>query len=122
VVKGVVVKDLEIMAAGRRVVEALGDSLRGLVTLQCMVTQDRRMRFIEINARFGGGAPMGIAAGADYPLWLLQELRGETPQIAFDGFRHGLCMLRYDWSTFLPLDDVTPRLERPLHPFPPFAS
>lgn len=120
--KGVVVKDLDIMNAGRRVVESLGDSVRGLVTLQCMVTDDRRIRFIEINPRFGGGAPMGIAAGADYPRWLLQELQGQTPEIAFDGFQHGLCMLRYDWSAFVPLgEDCTPKVAKPLRPCPPFA-
>jgi carbamoyl-phosphate synthase large subunit len=119
VCKGVVVKDRKIMEAGRRVVEALGRSLRGLVTLQCIVTADQRIRFIEINPRFGGGAPLGIAAGADYPAWLIQELRGETPQIRFDGFRHGLCMLRYDWSTFIPLGNkLRPRLAEPLKGFP----
>lgn len=119
--KGVVVKDLEIMHAGRRVVEMLGPSVRGIVTLQCIVTSERRICFIEINPRFGGGAPLGIAAGADYPLWLLQELLGPPPQIAFDGFRHGLCMLRYDWSAFVPLEaDLQPRLNPPLGSFPEF--
>ena len=110
------------MDAGRHVVDSLGRSLRGLVTLQCIVTADRRIRFIEVNPRFGGGAPLAIAAGADFPTWLLQELRGEKPAIAFDGFRHGLCMLRYDWSTFVPLDeDLAPRLAKPLRGFPDFA-
>jgi carbamoyl-phosphate synthase large subunit len=119
--KGVVVKDLEVMQAGRRVVEALGPSVRGLVTLQCIVTAERRIRFIEINPRFGGGAPLGIAAGADYPLWLLQELLGQTPAVAFDGFRHGVCMLRYDWSVFVPLGpDLKPELAPPLAEPPPF--
>ena len=119
VCKGVVVKDHKIMAAGQRVVEGLGRSLRGVVTLQCIVTADNRIRFIEINPRFGGGAPLGIAAGADYPAWLIQELRGETPEIKFDGFRHGLCMSRYDWSAFIPLgDNLTPRIVRPLKGFP----
>jgi carbamoyl-phosphate synthase large subunit len=119
--KGVVVKDAEIMNAGKRVVEALGKSLRGMVNLQCIVTPERRIRFIEINPRFGGGAPMAIAAGADYPSWLIQELRGERPEIAFDGFRHGLCMLRYDWSVFVPLDDdLKPRLADPLRSWPLF--
>ena len=102
--------------------ETLGPTLRGLVTLQCIVTPQRRIRFVEVNPRFGGGAPMGIAAGADYPGWLLQELLGRTPQIAFDGFRHGLCMLRYDWSTFVPLDAPhTPQLKPPLAGFPDFV-
>lgn len=120
--KGVVVKDPEIMAAGKRVVETLGPSMRGLVTLQCIVTAERRIRFIEINPRFGGGAPLGIAAGADYPGWLLQELLGQQPAIAFDGFRHGMCMLRYDWSVFAELGvDLKPEIVRPSRPFPPFT-
>lgn len=119
--KGVVVKDRPIMDAGRHVVERLGPSLRGLVTLQCIVTPERRIRFIEINPRFGGGAPLGIAAGADYPGWLIEELLGRSPTIAFDGFRHGLCMSRYDWSVFLPLgDDLGQEQATPLRPYPPF--
>ena len=117
--KGVVIKDRKIMEAGKRVVEALTPPPLGLVTLQCIVTTDHRIRFIEINPRFGGGAPMGIAAGADYPGWLIQELLGQNPEIQFDGFQHGLCMLRYDWSAFLPLgQDLTPRVLPPLKPFP----
>lgn len=117
--KGVVIKDRKIMDAGKRTVEALVPTPPGLVTLQCIVTVDHRIRFIEINPRFGGGAPMGIAAGADYPGWLLQELLGRQPEIQFDGFQHGLCMLRYDWSAFLPLgQDLTPRIMPPLKPFP----
>ena len=47
------------------------------------------------------------------------ELLGRTPAIAFDGFRHGLVMLRYDWSAFMPLEDnLTPRLVAPLKKFP----
>jgi len=119
--KGVVNRDPEIMAAGCRLVETLGPSVRGIVTIQCIVTPERRIRFIEINPRFGGGAPLSIAAGADFPLWLLQELRGDTPAITFDGFRHGLCMLRYDWSAFLPLGiDLQPQLVPPLRPCPQF--
>lgn len=101
--KGIVVKDREIMEAGRRAVAALGNSCRGIVTLQCIVTPTRRIRFIEINPRFGGGAPLSIAAGADFPGWILDELCGRSPTIAFDGFQDGMCMLRYDWSVFLPL-------------------
>ncbi len=121
--KGVVVKHHGVMAAGRRVVEKLGDSLRGLVTLQCILTPDDRIRFIEINPRFGGGAPLSIAAGADFPRWLLEELHGRAPAIALDGFRHGIAMLRYDWSVFVGLDeDLRAELRPPLNPSPPFID
>jgi carbamoyl-phosphate synthase large subunit len=120
--KGIVVKDHAIMNAGKHVVETLGPSVRGVITLQCIVTPERRIRFIEINPRFGGGAPLAIAAGADFPGWLLQELDGQLPPIAFDGFQHGLCMLRYDWSVFLPLGpDLRPRLVKPLRDCPDFT-
>jgi len=119
VVKGVTVKDLELMAAGRRVVEALGPSVRGLLTIQCIVTADRRIRFIEINPRFGGGAPLSIAAGADFPSWLLQELRGEQPTIAFDSWRDRLCVFRYDWAVFVPEEQTgDPAAAAPLPPPP----
>jgi carbamoyl-phosphate synthase large subunit len=119
--KGVVVKDREVMQAGRNVVRQLGPSVRGLVTLQCIVTPQRRIRFIEINPRFGGGAPLGIAAGANYPLWLLEELLGRTPAIAFDGFESGLCAARYDWAAFLPLgEDMQQRVVRPRNEYPKF--
>lgn len=120
--KGIVVKDADIMAAGRRVAEALGSSCRGLITLQCIVTADKRIRFIEINPRFGGGAPLSVAAGADFPRWLLQELLGQTPEIAFDGFTHGTCMLRYDWSAFAVFDDLKARTQAPLAPPPRFLD
>ena len=121
VIKGVVVKNPEIMQAGKRVVELLGPSVRGVVTAQCIVTPDRRIRFIEMNPRFGGGAPLAIAAGADLPGWLIQSLLGEEPRISFDGFRHGMSMSRYHWSAFVPLDDdLAPSLRTPLRPYPQF--
>ena len=117
--KGVVIKDRKIMDAGKRVVEAMSPIPPGLITLQCIVTMDSSIRFIEINPRFGGGAPMGIAAGADYPYWLIQELLGEKPEIQFDRFEDGMCMLRYDWSAFVPLGpDRKPRLQPPMKPYP----
>jgi carbamoyl-phosphate synthase large subunit len=117
--KGVTVRDADIMAVGQRVVEAMGAGMRGLVTVQCMVTESKRSAVIEINPRFGGGAPLSIAAGADFPGWLLQEVRGETPTISTDGWQDGLCMLRYDWSVFAALDKLGER--KPLADPPPFA-
>lgn len=93
--KGQVVKNLEIMSQARRVVELLGAG-PGVITVQLFVTDDGRIRFTEVNPRFGGGAPLSIQAGADFPRWILQELTGNPPQIDFDGFTDGLTMLRYD--------------------------
>ena len=98
--KAVVVKDKAIMAVGMRVAEALGEC-RGVITVQCMVTPRGRIRVIEINPRFGGGAPLAIHAGADMPRWLMMEHLGRTPRIKPDGFRDDVGMLRYDESVFV---------------------
>lgn len=98
--KGVTVKSPKIMALGKAVAEALGEC-RGIVTVQCIVTKSGRMPAIEINPRFGGGAPLGIAAGANYPKWILQEFLGKEPKIRWGGFRGDVAMLRYDQSVFV---------------------
>ena len=106
--KGVVVKDAAIMDVGRRVAEMLGEC-RGVITVQCMVTRRGRIRVIEINPRFGGGAPLSIHAGAGFPKWLLQEWLGDRPRIDPLGFRDGVAMLRYDESVFIDgADTLTP--------------
>ena len=56
---------------------------------------------IEINPRFGGGYPLALAAGADYPELLIREyFLGE--RIAYrDDWRDGMLMLRYDDAVFV---------------------
>lgn len=98
--KGLIVKDPAIMAVGHRVAEILGEC-RGVITVQCIVTAQGRIRVIEINPRFGGGAPLSIHAGADFPKWILQELLGQRPRINPTGFRDDVAMLRYDESVFV---------------------
>ena len=99
--KGLIVKDPAIMAVGRRVAEMLAEC-RGVITVQCIVTPQKRIRVIEINPRFGGGVPLSIHAGADFPKWILMELLGRKPRINPTGYRDDLAMLRYDDSVFLP--------------------
>lgn len=98
--KGVTVKDRAIMNVGKRVALALGEC-RGVVTVQCIVNPRGRIRVIEINPRFGGGAPLAIHAGADFPAWILAEHLGRRPRINPTGFRDGVTMLRYDESVFV---------------------
>jgi carbamoyl-phosphate synthase large subunit len=106
--KAVTVKNRRVIAIGRRVARTLG-GCRGVVTVQCIVTPEKRIRVIEINPRFGGGAPLGIRAGADYPLWLLSEHLGRPVHIDPLGFESNLAMLRYDESVFISMDTVRSR-------------
>jgi len=103
--KGQIVKHGEIMDQARRLTELL-QAGPGVITLQLFVTESGRIRFTEINPRFGGGAPLSIHAGADFPKWILQELTGGRPRIGFDNFTDGLMMLRYDAEVWLEKSEV----------------
>lgn len=93
--KGVTVKHSRLIDAGARVAAALPGCV-GCITIQCFLTPDEGVEFLEINPRFGGGFPLSAAAGADFPRWILQWMRGEDPEIALDGWHDGVAMLRYD--------------------------
>jgi carbamoyl-phosphate synthase large subunit len=61
-----------------------------------------RPHFTEINARLGGGVPLGIVAGADSPRWLLARSAGipiEIPPLG--SYNTDFYMTRYDDSFFL---------------------
>jgi carbamoyl-phosphate synthase large subunit len=98
--KGQVVKDPRIMSEAARLVETLGAG-PGVITLQLFLTDDSKVKFIEINPRFGGGVPLSIKAGANFPKWILQESLGEKTKIRFNGFEDNLIMLRYDGEVWL---------------------
>ena len=99
VAKGVTIHDPAIIAACIKIARALPAA--GPITVQCMV-KDGVPHFTEINARLGGGVPLGVAAGADYPRWLLARAAGidiEIPPLG--SYRIGLYMTRFDDSFFL---------------------
>ena len=98
--KGQVIKNKKIMAEAKRLIEIL-QAGPGVITLQLFLTEDGRMKFIEVNPRFGGGVPLSVKAGANFPKWLLLEMLGKKPNIKFDGFKDGLAMLRYDAEIWL---------------------
>ncbi|PKL50538.1 MAG: transcriptional regulator [Planctomycetes bacterium HGW-Planctomycetes-1] len=93
--KGTIVKNKTVMNKVAELVKCLGAG-PGVVTVQLILSKDKKMKFIEINPRFGGGAPLSIKAGADFPKWILAELIGKKPQIKSSGFKDKLTMLRYD--------------------------
>jgi carbamoyl-phosphate synthase large subunit len=93
--KGQVVKNPAIMSQAAKLVEKLGAG-PGVITLQLFLTGGKKVKFIEINPRFGGGVPLSIKAGANFPKWILQGLLGRKTNIRFDAFKDNLIMLRYD--------------------------
>jgi carbamoyl-phosphate synthase large subunit len=98
--KGQVVKNPHIISKATKLVEALGAG-PGVITLQLFLKDNSKIKFIEINPRFGGGAPLSIKAGANFPKWILQELSGKKTNIRSDGFKDDLIMLRYDSEVWM---------------------
>lgn len=74
IAKGQVLRDREIIDDVKRVLDILKPI--GHITIQCMKTK-KGIEYIEINPRFGGGAPMSIDAGANSCENIYRLLRGE---------------------------------------------
>jgi carbamoyl-phosphate synthase large subunit len=72
----------------------------GPITLQCILHQETQEPvFFEINPRFGGGVPAAIAAGANYPRYLLEMVLGRP--VSYRGHEDGLYMLRYEEAIYV---------------------
>ena len=104
--KGVTVRSPELQGLAARICEALPGAF-GTITVQVFVGDDPgELAVIEINARYGGGFPLALEAGADFPRWQLEELLGLPSTAAPDDWRDGLVMLRYDAAVFVDEGDA----------------
>ena len=101
IAKGRIVRDRGIIEDVSRLLTYLKPV--GHITIQCMRTE-RGIEYIEINPRFGGGAPMSIAAGADSCENLYRLLRGEELEWS-EEFRENVTFLRFDASIMLNEDN-----------------
>jgi carbamoyl-phosphate synthase large subunit len=66
----------------------------GPLTIQAFLTPDGPV-LTEINPRFGGGFPLTLAAGGDYPAWILRAIAGTQLSACFGDFTRNLYMSRY---------------------------
>jgi len=97
--KGVTVHDPRIIDACAKIAHAL--PAIGPITVQCMIKDDTP-HFTEINARLGGGVPLGVAAGVDAARWLLAGAAGIPVDIPpLGSYQTGLYLTRFDESFFL---------------------
>ena len=98
--KAVTVNDKEIIEWSYKVAKLMSDAI-GCVTLQCFKQNNGELKFIEINPRFGGGFPLTAAAGANYPLWILQMLSDQPIQEDMQAqWQDNFAMLRFDQGLF----------------------
>lgn len=99
--KGKTVDRPDLIEQAVYIVEKLGAI--GPLTLQCMDTGDK-VYWIEINPRFGGGVPLAIQAGVDYPYLIYQLVKGEVVQPFLGQYTRNLAMLRYDQAVYTKLE------------------
>ena len=92
-VKGMTVKDSDLIDFGRLVAESL--PLAGPATIQCFREGDGRHLVTDVNPRFGGAFPLPHAAGSRYPELAVALANGETPDPRLGDFREGIVMTRF---------------------------
>jgi len=97
-IKGKTVKDKKAINYALKISKAFG--FCGAITLQYIIGKEG-IKFIEVNPRFGGGCALGIAAGANSPLFLVQIIAGRKIENRIWKFKEGLVMLRYTEDLYL---------------------
>ena len=91
-IKGESLDDADLRAVAVRVAETLG--IKGPACVQCFRDGDVYL-VTDVNARFGGGFPLHVAAGGGYPDLALALARGERPEPRLGAYRPGVTMVRY---------------------------
>jgi carbamoyl-phosphate synthase large subunit len=92
-IKGMTIRDWDLIEYGRFVSEAL--PIWGPANIQCFRQPDGRHAVTDVNPRFGGGFPLPLAAGSRYPELALALAAGERPEPRLGDFREGVVMTRF---------------------------
>lgn len=92
-IKGMTVKDWDLIRYGAHVAETLG--LVGPANIQCFREEDGRHEVTDVNPRFGGAFPLPTAAGSRYPELAMALAVGERPEPRLGEFREGVVMTRF---------------------------
>jgi carbamoyl-phosphate synthase large subunit len=95
--KGMIVKHEHVIDEVKKLMKTLKPI--GHITVQLMDTNEG-IKFIEINPRFGGGAPMSIQSGANSCINLYKILMNQKLEYN-DDYEDKLVFLRYDRSICL---------------------
>lgn len=92
-IKGMTIRDAELIEHGCRVAEAIG--IVGPANIQCFREPEGSLPVTDVNPRFGGAFPLPRAAGSRYPELALALARGERPAPRVGEFREGVFMTRF---------------------------
>jgi carbamoyl-phosphate synthase large subunit len=95
--KGVTRRNPLVMDFAADVAERL--HIVGAANIQCKLQGDR-VTLIEVNPRFSGGIPLTVAAGADFPAWMVKMAAGVSIRPQLGRFQDGLAMMSFEESIF----------------------
>lgn len=96
--QGIIELDDTLCETAKKAAENFG--CHGPVTIQFKKDPKNRYIAIELNARMGGGLPLTIAAGGDWPAYILNLVQGTPPNVNKKIIDH-MIMTRYDSSEFI---------------------
>jgi carbamoyl-phosphate synthase large subunit len=92
-IKGMSIKDQDLIDFARRVAEAM--KIVGPANIQCFREPAGELQVTDVNPRFGGGFPLPTAAGSRYPEMALALAEGRPLEPRFGDFKEGVVMTRF---------------------------
>lgn len=100
------VKNKDISSDTIRLIKSLNKygKVIGPITVQCFVTKENKIVFLEINPRFGGGVPLTFEAGINYGELLMRFIEGYVHEKAPLNFEE-VSMVRYDKAVYEKISD-----------------
>lgn len=95
------VKNKDISDDTIRLIKCLNKygKVTGPITVQCFVTEEKKIVFLEINPRFGGGVPLTFEAGINYGELLMRFMEGYVHKGETLDFEE-VSMVRYDRAVY----------------------
>jgi len=102
--KGCTVRNFDMINAVADVAKKLGGV--GPLTIQYIINECGNMHFIEINPRLGGGVPLSIKAGIDYPKILMDMVQGKNVSPMLGDFKDDFYFMRYIDSIYRSGDEL----------------
>jgi carbamoyl-phosphate synthase large subunit len=109
--RGRTVHDRKLIELAKSVAQAM--PFAGAVNIQCRVVNGEPVVF-EINPRFSGGIPLTIAAGADFPRYLVDLALGRAVPARIGRFRDQLWMTSYEASIFVDAEELATGRKPPI--------
>jgi carbamoyl-phosphate synthase large subunit len=101
--RGRTVHDRRLIELARSITQVM--PFAGAVNVQCRIVGGEPAVF-EINPRFSGGIPLTIAAGGDFPRYLVDLALGRAVPARIGRFRDQLWMTSYEASIFVEAEEL----------------